>query len=68
MRLISRTSVILVVLHLCSMTQLAISIYEQILASLGAFLVNTAAVCSPLNLGVTAEDEAGLMSQCVLSL
>lgn len=66
MRSISRTSVVLVVLHLPSLAQLAASIYEQIIASLGAFLLNTAAICSPFTLGVTEEDEAGLMKQFVL--
>lgn len=65
MRLVSRAFVALVVLHLDSLAELAIFIYEQIVAALGAFWVNMAAVCSPFNLGLTEDDEAGLMKEFV---
>lgn len=65
MRLISRTSVVLVVLHLPALERLAVSIYEQIRAALGAFLVSTAAVCSPYTLGLTEAEAEGLKKECV---
>lgn len=65
MRLISRTAVVLVVLYLPPLKQLAISISSQILASLSAFLVGTAYVCSTFAMGVTKEDEDGMMKECV---
>lgn len=66
MRLISRTSVVLVVLHLPALERLAVSIYEQIRAALGAFLVSTAAICTPYTMGVTEPEAEGLKNECVL--
>lgn len=67
MRLISRTAVVLVVLHLASLKQMGLSIYRQITAALGAFQVNTSAICCPLTRGVTEEDEANLTKQFVFA-
>lgn len=65
MRLVSRTAVVLVVLYLPPLKQLAISIHDQISASLGAFLIGTAYVCSSFAMGISEEDVAGMMKECV---
>ncbi|KAG9125774.1 hypothetical protein FRC07_006276 [Ceratobasidium sp. 392] len=56
-------SVILVVFHIESLTQQAISIYEQIQAALGVFRINVAAFCGFLHGGLSQEDEMELRQQ-----
>ncbi|KAG8736718.1 hypothetical protein FRC10_009027 [Ceratobasidium sp. 414] len=63
MRVALPTSVVLVVFHLASLKQLALSIYEQVQATLGSFEINLASICCPLHKPLAAQDEQALREQ-----
>ncbi|KAG9099552.1 hypothetical protein FRC06_005155 [Ceratobasidium sp. 370] len=63
MRLALRSSVVLVVFHISSLRQLALSIYDQILSALCSFEINVASVCTLLHEGLAKENEEELQDQ-----
>ncbi|KAG9095921.1 hypothetical protein FRC06_009242 [Ceratobasidium sp. 370] len=63
MRLALRSSVVLVIFHISSLRQLALSIYNQILLALGSFEINMASICTLLHEGLAQENEEELQDQ-----